>query len=414
MQMKAYNAAMDIYVYGKHVAGTDGAISLAYLATTSDRAVVPQFDVFKRYYESSKYADTIIRSALTGADPTLTADQRHAIVIRSAQVLVMYFGVLQAVYDAVSSCNNGNLASPTGVGLSWDKAAAYYIGSLEGTQSGGSKDGYMLYNLAQENCLLFGTCTDPLKDVGVNEHVISLLYSGRGAVLAKSCGALSKAAGELSSMILVPIIQATLNASLLISGTSDPNPEVTLVEGYVYAQGLLPLADEARRESATTLSTDLSLKGPPVKRNVAKDVFAALAYIYPRWGVECVDVGMAGGFDACTGVPTSAGLDTLAIALIAAASAFVCFACICCVYFRTKKRKRRKLPENNPTFVPQEGGELNHSMDLLQKAFTGAKRTGSETDRLTSSHIDASPTVDEDFEDLPALESRRESAPDII
>ncbi len=83
-----------------------------------------------------------------------------------------------------------------------------------------------------------------------------------------------------------------------------------------------------------------------------------------------------------------------------------------------RSKKKNAKPENNPEFV-QSDGELNHSMDLLEKAFSSNTRPrtsqSAETVALTEDMVnDASPTDDDDFEEATALKSRMGSSPDII
>jgi hypothetical protein len=410
--MQAYTAAEDLYLYGKHVDGDAGSLSLAHLATTSERTIVPQFDSFARYYGTDAYADNIIRSALSGTDKSLTVSQRRAIIVRSSQVLVVYFGALEAIYEAVSNCDTAVSVRSGAIGSdSWDKGAAMLIGYLEGTEPGGSEDGYMFYDLAQEQCKEFGMCTDATTDVEVNDQLIDLLYTGRGAMLGNSCAGLQKAADELASLLLVPVVQSALSAALLISGSGNSDLGPTKAEAYVYAQQLLPLVDDADRDAATTLSNNLGLPGPSQSKGVAKEIFAALAKSYSQLGVDCTIVGKAGGYDACSGAGGDDGIDTKTIGIIIGAVLGLCLFCCCFYFMRSKKKVQEKLPENNPTFVASDG-ELNHSMDLLQKAFSGNTRLPLETTALTAGHNDASPTDDEDFHEAAYLESSR--VPDII
>jgi hypothetical protein len=413
VQMKAYTAAEDLYLYGKHVYVEDaGSLSLAHLATTSERSSVPQFDSFSRYYDTDAYADLIIRGALSGTDTSLTASQRRAIIVRSSQVLVVYFGALEAMYEAVSNCGTEASVRSGAIGSdSWDKGAAMLIGYLEGTETGGSEDGYMFYDLAQEHCKEFGMCTNEMTDVEVNDQLIDLLYAGRGAMLGKSCNGLRKAADELASLLLVPVVQSALSAALQISGSA--NSDLIKAEGYVYSQHLLPLVDDANRDAATTIINNLGLPGPSNPKGVAKEVFAALAQSYSRLGIDCTVVGKAGGYDACTGAGNDDGIDTKTIGIIIGSVLGVCLFCCCFYFMRSRKKVQDKLPENNPTFVASDG-ELNHSMDLLQKAFSGSASPPSETTGLTIGHNDASPIDDEDFDEATYLESKRECAPAII
>jgi hypothetical protein len=407
MQVKAYKAAEDIYLHGKHVDGHEmngGSLSLSHLATTSERTIVPQFDAFKRYYGTDGFTDTIIREALDGSDGS-SESERRVKVVRSAQVSVMYFGVLQAANEAVSECNNG-VSTPTvgssEVGESWDKAAAMLIGHLEGTESGGSEGGYLYYDLAQEYCREFGTCTADITDVEVNDELISLLYSGRGAILGNSCSGLRKAANELASLILVPVIQATLSSSLEISGKNSGVKATA--EAFVYSRHLLPLVDDANRDAADTIDSNLGLPGPGRTNWVASEVFNAFSKVYTRLGVDCTMVGIAQGFDACTGVHQNS---SSTIWIIIGVSVGVLVA-VCCFYLYRRRRSKRedleKLPENNPTFVTADG-ELNHSMDLLQKAFSTSSKPPINRAEMEGLN-DASAPDDDDFEDRPS--------PDII
>jgi hypothetical protein len=423
LQMGAFEAAETIYTHGKHVDGLEeGSISLFHLATTSSRNIVPIYDSFKRYYESDTYADKIIREALAGSDPALSNDQRRYLVIRSSQMLVLYFGALQYVYEAVSNCESEVTTRSISVGDAWDKAAALLIGHLEGPEEDGSSDGYMTFDLAQEYCDEFSTCGESTAEL--NEQIVELLYAGRGAALGSSCRGLKKSADEISALVSVPIIQSALSASLRLSSSKDPHPTRTKVEGYIAAQAVLPLVSDASSNSAATIREIFTLDGPSRRRNAAKEAFSAFAKVYSRLGIDCTDVGKAGGFDACKGAGQDGKLSSAMIGTITGVVG-VCLLCCIGLFVCSRKRRDKRLPENNPQFIASSSGELNnHSMALLEKVFSDPGRSPSgdraETEALTvpASHIDASPREeefdeDQDFERIPVLD-RKECAPDII
>jgi hypothetical protein len=298
----------------------------------------------------------------------------------------------------------------------WDKAAAMLIGHLEGSKTNGTMEGYMYYDLAQEHCKEFGTCQDENAGVAVNDQLISLLYTGRGAVLANSCSSLRKAADEISSLLLVPVIQGALITSIRLSN-SEGNADLHRAEAYVYSRALLPLIDDASRAAATKVDSNLGVSAPQSTKNTASEVWSSLAKAYPRMNVDCDMVGDVGDNDACTGVVYESGKGNT-VWIIVGVALGICVACCLCIFVRSRK-ETRKLPENNPKFTTSEAGEMNHSMDLLEKAFSTNTRPRTppsrETVALTEDlYSDASPTEDDDFEDAPALKSRMESAPDII
>lgn len=416
LQMKAFVAADELYSYGKHVRGQNGgSLSLRQLATTSQRSNVPSYDAFVQYYGTESWADDIIRKALDRTQAGWTDEQRHIVAVKSSQVLVTYFGAMQNAYEAVSSCSTTQQLRSSASTESWDKVAAMVIGHLEGTKTNGTVEGYMMYDLSQQYCLEFGTCHNDPTNVVTNEDLVSLLYTGRGAALESSCRALRKAADEISSLLLIPIIQGALSTSMALSNGDDPGLRA---ESFVYSRALLPLLRD--RTAAGALDTYLGNPGPQNTKHTATEIFGALATAYPDMEVDCEKIGNPSGFDPCSGVRY--GVSHAVWIIVGVVAGLLAMGC--CLYFYVRsKRREAKLPENNPKFVPSSG-ELNHSMDLLEKAFSsrGIHRPPSpsppstETEALNAHQDDASSSLeddDDDFDDMASLKSSR-TVPDII
>ena len=388
LQMKAYNAVDELYTYGKHGRGSNGvSISIGQLATTKHRSIVPEFDAFIRYYTQDTYADDIIRTALDPLQLSWTDEQRRTVVIKATQVLVMYFAALQNAYEAVSDCNGQTLESSRSSSDSWDRAAAMLIGSLEGTKKNGTVVGYMFYDLAQQHCSDFGTCLDDITNVDVNEELVSLLYTGRGAALSNSCRALEKAADELSSLLLIPIIQGALSTSMVLSNGENLQQRA---EAYVYSRALVPFV--RKRDAANDLEFYLGNPAPSDKRHTATKTYAALATAYPDMKVDCQNIGMANGINTCSGVVYVSDYIWIVLGVVGG----LLLACCCGGFFFFRFRRKTVQPENNPRFIPS-GGELNHSMDLLEKAFSSKRShtpplsddTDEEIEALNRHYIDS-------------------------
>lgn len=411
--MKAYEAAEELYTSGKHVSTPSGvSLSLAELATTTQRAIVPAFDAFARYYNTEKYADDIVRAALDPSKGSWTDEQRRTIVTRSSQVLIMYFGALINAYEAVSDCTTTQeVRSESPNSATWDRTAATLIGHLEGTKGNGTVEGYMFYDLAQEHCVEFGTCSSDVTMVEGNDELVTLLYTGRGAAVSNSCRAQRKAADEIAALLLVPVIQGALSTSAALSKGDDAQLRA---EAYVYSRALLPLMQN--RGAAEKLDEYLGTPGPSNTKHTAAEVYSALATAYPDMGVDCEDIGDAQGYDPCAGVKYDSGVSSTVWIVVGVVGGVLLLSC-CCYFYMRSRAKVTKLPENNPKFVVSERGELNHSMDLLEKAFsstsTQSRTPPSETDALNDFH-DASPSEDEDFDDVVALNTKLDSNPDII
>jgi hypothetical protein len=95
--------------------------------------------------------------------------------------MVTHMAILQKLYSALSSCRDGNVNEAA---INLDTAAAYYIGSLEGTEDGGSYDGSLSFFLARRMCISFETCS-PSDNAMTNERIISLFYSAQGELDSK-------------------------------------------------------------------------------------------------------------------------------------------------------------------------------------------------------------------------------------
>merc|ERR1712159_689448 len=108
---------------------------------------------------------------------------------------------------------------------------------------------------------------------------------------------------------------------------------------------------------------------------------------------------MGDGFDPCAGVVYMSDYTWIFVGVACGLSLILL--CICFFYFR--RRKAARLPENNPNFAPASG-ELNHSMDLLEKAFSPNRnipttQLPSETEALNKNLTDDEDDSDEHFED---------------
>jgi hypothetical protein len=420
MQMNAHKAAEEIYMYGKNVEGSNGgSLSLSEIATTSERSIVPQYDAFSRFYDDNSFIDKSIRAALRG-DGIWSGEQRRVLVLKSLQAIVMFFGALQAAYEAVSDCSTSAQSRSDGKTDAWDRAAAFLVGSLEGTESNGSAEGYLFYSLAQEHCEAFGTCEDDTAAVEVNEQLIDLLYSGRGAVLGNSCNSLRKIADELSTLLLVPAIQGALITSIRLSKQVEKKSSLHRAEAYVYSRALLPIVDDINRDAASVIDKNLGDRAPASEQQIAVEVFSAFANVFPGMGVDCELIGETDDFDPCAGVVYMSSSSGSATTWIIVGIAIVTFlAGVGGWFFRRRLQGKKRLAENNPKFIVSAGEFNNHSMNLLEKAFSNntAPNTPEETIRLTGSF--SNPVIDvvdddDDFDEAEALKLRIDSTPDII
>jgi len=392
LQMRAYSAVDELYTYGKHVWSSNGvSTSISQLAATKHRNIVPDFDSFVQYYSTDKFSDNIIRSAIDSTKidfkDNWTDEQRRVVVIKATQVLVIYFAALQNAYEAVEVCSE-RIVESSQSSEPWDRAAALLIGSLEGTEKNGTSEGYMFYDLAQEHCVEFGTCIDETTTVQFNEELISLLYTGRGAALSNSCRALEKAADELSSLLLVPVIQGALSASTTLSAENKLEKRA---EAYVYGRALVPFV--RKRDAANDIDFYFGNPAPADKRHTQQKIYAALATAYPNMNIDCEDIGVSNGIDTCSGVVYVSDYLRIVGGVVAV------ILLLCCGVFgvkryrqKSKLRKSEELRTSTRRFtLPRRRESNNHSMDLLEKAFS---RPSPSTTPESLSHSDSDDEIE--------------------
>jgi hypothetical protein len=378
LKMEAYEAAQDLYSYGKHVSIGDGSgvsdLTLESLATTTGRSVVPEFESFKRYFSNdARYADTMIRNAFQ--DESMSAVQKRAVIVTIAQTMVMYMAILQSIYDSVGSCSDSNPDRNSLAAQNWDKAAAFYIGKLEGSTENGSGDGVMLWALSKGLCDDFGTCSDEQQNARINEKISTLFFAGRGAISGGSCDELRKAAFKLEPLLMVPLLQASIFSAELLAQRSPKDKEMAQAKAHVYAQAILPLIHSVDGDAASTIQKNFPIDGKAMRDGIYA-VASAFSKSIPGLGVNCEDVGESSEIDACTG---SNSLSPGAKFGISVGVILGVFIAVSLAFLLRRKQKRNNDPENKPLFVPSKG-ELNHTSELLSSRATESSPMVSDSD----------------------------------
>jgi len=304
MSRGAYGAAADTYKHGKHAVLDDGneqqVLSLYQLATSTGWSSVPQFDSFARYYGSDRYANDIVQRGLAPSlDPHASLEQRSELVVKGSQLLVVQMAVLAAMHEALDDCKSANPERQAAAGAAWDKAAAYLAGS-----NGRTKHGLMHFALADNRCAQFGTCdTDGKSQAG--KKLTTLLYAGRAEINGKACSALSKTIEEIVPVLFVPLIQGTLRYAVELNKGTNVFGATTngdVAEGYIYSRSILPLVEDANRESAVII--DRNFDWPDATSTIrtnTDEIFDAFSKAYKGLKVDCKMVGETSGFSACEG-----------------------------------------------------------------------------------------------------------------
>lgn len=291
-ETEAFNAAIDMYVNGYNCRLQNRAVSLRSLATSADRAIVPEiFQLFSSYYGSDQYADETIVNALReqGQFSGASVPQRREAAIRMLQGSVSYMSLLTQLYTAVDKCKAGEDGKSW-----WDKGVALFVGSIEGEIRGGDENNYgeMLYSLAKEACDDFDTC-EASGDASSNEALMNSFNNGLALLGENSCdSAANMIKTEIIPELLVGMVQATLDYSIemedLVAGTDDD----VLSTGFALSRAILPQVNDSNNTSADVIASDMDfqLNSDPVPDG-SDVIFTAITYSISGMGVDCKKIG---------------------------------------------------------------------------------------------------------------------------
>jgi len=177
----------------------------------------------------------------------------------------------------------------------WNKAAAFYVGSLEGPK--GEEDGFQMFALGDKRCANYMNCGPGADDGGgvgkTNIIAISLFQKGAGLVFSGDFMGLQKCIKEINEQMLVMFVQGTLRyAHKLGKRGSDLAKE--LGEGATFAAAVLPQLAAVNTKAAKTIKKEFQIgeNGIPDKGKFDFDkVHLALACNYYEMGISCSEVG---------------------------------------------------------------------------------------------------------------------------
>ena len=121
-----------------------------------------------------------------------------------------------ALFVSHTQPRHADISNNDGGVHAWDEGWAFYTGSLEGTDVGGSADGgQMIYALAEKRCENFGTC-DTAGVSEVNNELLTRWEAGRDHLAAGECSAAADLIEEIVPLMAVPLIQGVLRCVLCV------------------------------------------------------------------------------------------------------------------------------------------------------------------------------------------------------
>lgn len=306
---RSYEMAERLYAYGHNsrktqVKGAAMYRSLQDMATSPTKDKSPWSTHFTEYHQDKHFADRVIVDTLRGEGKWGSAPpaQRGEVIAKTAQYQVVFHHVLGEMSDALADCSAGDARDNEGSVHSWDEVVAYYVGSLEGTGEGGSRDfadGTCMWNLGNRRCTQFGTENKDGWSV-VMAAVEDLFYAGKGQLDAYDCPNLQRTVRKLEHLSLIPLIQSVMRYAIKNERHSWNSDSKDLAEGEAFALSVLPVLAAYDPVGQMVAEENMIVaEGREPVVDGAQSVADAFDGIMRKFGLECQYVGESDGVDSC-------------------------------------------------------------------------------------------------------------------
>ncbi|KAG7338804.1 hypothetical protein IV203_026278 [Nitzschia inconspicua] len=261
------------------------------------------FEKFEIYYGIADYADSWIEAALDGTATAFSkgnadfsafdAEQRNNIMLTAPKILNLWMYVVRMMEYATVQCNfpcghvSGERCDDIPV-RAWDQSVAFYTGSLKGVDGNGK--GVLLYDLADDMCEIFKTCSgsgdSETGTSSVNFRIMNLYQDGQLALLRRECSRASAIKEQIVNLMTIPLIQGALYSAHVRNFTTDFEE----IESATFAASVLPIVSECSRRDAETIFTNLGL-GQANQTVDTLSIKQAFENNYACMGITCEDIG---------------------------------------------------------------------------------------------------------------------------
>ena len=285
------------------------------------------FSAFYDYYEDFDYADKWVSAALDGTNmafssgrhgpndfATLGDAARIEAVKKGTAYMNVWMYVIREFEDAIDDCEtcadglncnefSDSLSSDSpqyNAVHAWDEGVAFYAGSLEGPNVGGSSAGKMVYRLAEKRCANFGTCESGQTGLSnVNKELLAEFMAGEQYLMDGNCSEVRPIVDRIIKQMTVPPVQGSLRYAYKVGESISGEAKVgtdrsqkNAAEGAVFTAAVLPLVHECNVAAAKTISDEMKFglydQGEYPDFAAVK---AAFESTYDCLGITCADVG---------------------------------------------------------------------------------------------------------------------------
>jgi len=292
------------YSYDPNTANTNKR-TLKYFSSTAEKKMFrcdtcpyETFAKFREYYGFFDYADHWIQTAFEGNRTQFVRgngnfqkygfDARAQVIQKGTVTMSVWMFVVRELENALDYCKQD--CQETGCNddaiRAWDKAVAFYTGSLQ--SSGAGSSGKLLYALADEECREFKTC-DGNADEGtsrVNNEIFRSFTLGSRMLMNAQCDSVQEHKVTIEKMMTIPLIQGTLRHAYIAS----TGGQTAAARGATFAASILPIVAACDEDAADTIHRNMGESGLGYYPEFVW-VKKAFESVYECMGINGADVG---------------------------------------------------------------------------------------------------------------------------
>ena len=280
---------------GNHSRTSDGRVrTLRSLSKNASKMVgEPIFDLYSAYWGSLSYADDFVMGALNASGPFAgaTPSQRIEYIQKGTAYQNVWMAVLHELHVATAGCGASDSISDGARVHAWDKAWAFYAGSL--TKTAGYPDsGQLVYELANKRCQNYATCEKVGRgNAAVNEAILVQFEAGRDALAAGTCSEAVALFPSIVSHMTLPLVQGTMRYAYLADAKGGEGADIEIAEGWAFAAAVLPLVDRCNSTMAKFIYSNMWIGLLQPVPDGHEAVVKAFQSVYDCLGITCSGVG---------------------------------------------------------------------------------------------------------------------------
>lgn len=222
---------------------------------------------------------------------------------RATIYLNLWMAVHLELEHALELCKQGDVNEDDYL-YAWDKAVAFYTGSIAKQANGNAFEGYSLYTLAKERCMFSATCSDKVTTepgitepktvnvANVNEKIFQYFNQGQQNLLDAKCVDVAVMVQKITQQMSVPLLQGILHFaySMDLGNQQNDDGKDLEAEGAVFSASVLPLIHHCNADDAGVLYEHMRTDNG-VDITDFKTVMEVMERNLECLGITCQDLG---------------------------------------------------------------------------------------------------------------------------